>query len=344
MDHLPDQVWIAMVAAFLTWIVYGRKFQRKKEEFYISREQLNPPDWAQNTKLIVTALLLVLIVIGGLLCFGFYMANKSDKATDKRESSFAETRQEKSTKLTKQGPAPQEYDNTPPTDVKVVHYPSGDRELMAWLALPKQGKQPYPIVVFAHGGYALGKSDFDEVQPFVSKGYALLLPTWRGENGNPGNFEMCGGEVEDLVAAIDYVSTKKSIDKSKIFVAGHSIGATNVMLAAELSGKIRKAVACGGLPDMASAGSAYENPPFDDKNWTERYMRSPAKWAKELKCPLLLLYAEKDPGDAMFKKQAEHMKESSDKNSISVEVIPNTDHFTALRPAVSRMISFFESN
>jgi dienelactone hydrolase len=280
------------------------------------------------------------IVLAGLGTGVFFLLNQ--KQTVRPPKTFEETRKDFETNLTRRAEAPQEFDNTAPDQVKVVYYESGNKKLMAWLVLPDR-EPPFPAVIFAHDGFALSRADYTNAVPFVSHGFAVLIPSWRAENGNPGDFEMCYGEVDDLVAAIDYMATRKKVDKGSIFAAGYGVGATNVMLAAELSPHLRKAAGCGGRPDMFEAGEAYEHAPFDQRNAEERMMRSPQPFIDDLKCPLLLLYGEKDAGHKFFLEQANKMSKESKKFPVLVEELPKVNHQTALAPAIQRMITFFHA-
>ena len=297
--------------------------------------QANP----KTIKTIIIGVLSVILLAGAGTGLFFLLSQKKAVRPPK---TFEETRKDFETNLTRRAEAPQEFDNAAPEQVKVVEYESGDRKLMAWLVLPDR-EPPFPAVVFAHDGFALSRADYTNAVPFVSHGFAVLIPSWRGENGNPGDFEMCYGEVDDLVAAIDYMATRKKIDKGSIFAAGQGVGATSVMLAAELSPHLRKAAACGGRPDMFEAGEAYEHAPFDQRNAEERLMRSPQQFVDDLKCPLLLLYGDKDPGHKFFKEQAEKMSKDSKKFPVLVEEIEGATHQTALAPAIQRMITFFNA-
>lgn len=295
-----------------------------------------------NPKTIKTVIIgvLAVILLAGVGTGAFFLL--SQKKTVRPPKTFEETRKDFETNLTRRVEAPQEFDNTAPDQVKVVEYESGDKKLMAWLVLPDR-EPPYPAVIFAHDGFALSRADYTNAVPFVSHGFAVLIPSWRGENSNPGDFEMCYGEVDDLVAAIDYMASRKKIDKGSIFAAGQGVGATTVMLAAELSPHLRKAAACGGRPDMFEAGEAYEHAPFDQRNAEERLMRSPQQFVDDLKCPMLLLYGDKDPSHKFFKEQAEKMSKDSKKFPILVEDITGATHQTALAPAIQRMITFFNA-
>ena len=102
--------------------------------------------------------------------------------------------------LIRKGPSPQPYKlSSPPVGVEEVTYPSGSLSLKAWVAYPtgasRNGK--VPGVVFFHGGFAFGAGDFEDARPFLDAGFAVMTPMLRGEDGNPGNFEMLLGEVAD---------------------------------------------------------------------------------------------------------------------------------------------------
>ncbi len=70
-------------------------------------------------------------------------------------------------------------------------------------------------------------------------------------------------------------------------------------------------------------------------------MRSPALHAAELQCPLKLFYGE---AEKPFIAQAQPLLQRARKakKSAQMEVIPNTNHFTALKPAIERMIKYFD--
>jgi len=261
------------------------------------------------------------------------------------KETLAQARAEHKTELTKLAPAPGQFDNTPPPGAEVVSYDSDGRKLLAWLIYPAaRGK--HPAVLYAHGGDALGAGDADDIKPFLSAGFAVMLPSWRGENGNPGSYEMCYGEIDDANNALAYLKKLPRVDGAHIYAAGHSIGGTDVMLLAEVSSDLQKVAACGGFPDMYDARSGYPDAPFAD-NPSERKLRSPGQWVKDLQCPLLLMYGEDDQGERIFKRQAEDMAKQAKKEAkpeVKVESFPGKDHFSALDVAVPKMVQFFQTN
>jgi dipeptidyl aminopeptidase/acylaminoacyl peptidase len=128
--------------------------------------------------------------------------------------------------LTISSPAPQDYsDDEPPEGVQVVHYLSGDMSLKAWLALPEDvSDKKRPGVVYIHGGFAFGTGDFIDAQPFRDAGFVVMTPMLRGENGNPGNFELFLGEVDDAASAVKWLASQPFIDPKRLYVFGHSTG------------------------------------------------------------------------------------------------------------------------
>lgn len=294
----------------------------------------------------------IALVLFGVCAYGFWIifygptGTPAEVATHKsaKRETLAKYRAAHPTVLTKKGPSPDQFDNTVPPGVKVVQYTSQGKKLMAWLIEPND-KLKHAAVVFAHGGFSLGAGDIEQAMPFANAGFIVMLPSWRGENGNPGYFEMCGGEVEDAVSAIDYLSKNKNVDKNNIFAAGHSIGATTVLLAAEMSNKLKKLGACGGVPSFIEQGRAYDDPPFDT-NSTELKRRSMGSFLEDLNCPVKLYYGSNDAFEQTMKRDGEKMSERAKPlgKTISVTSIPDCGHLSALAPAIKDMIIFFQTN
>ena len=250
------------------------------------------------------------------------------------------------TKLLLHGPSPQSFDGGMPPDVRLVTFVSQGRTLFGWLALPTSPGL-HPGLLYAHGGFALAKADFDDVRPFVQAGYIVFAPAWRGEDGNPGDFQMLYGEVNDASAALDTLAQVPGVDPHRLFAAGHSVGGTTMMLLAENTTRRRGAAACGGFPDMRGAieetgKSTFEETPFDWHDPLESDLRSPAHHLGDLHCPLDLFYGEQED---YYIEQAGRMQADAQasRKAVSVTVIPGADHFAALGPAVQKMIVRFNS-
>jgi len=100
------------------------------------------------------------------------------------------------------------------------------------------------------------------------------------------------GEVDDAVAAIDYLSKVAYVDPARIYMIGHSTGGTITLLAAEASPRLRAAFSFGGAPDLERV--EYGNTPFDRRQPNEVHLRSAIHFVKGLKAPTI--YFEGDVG------------------------------------------------
>lgn len=139
---------------------------------------------------------------------------------------FAAQKKSFATRLLRKDKAPVAYsDFTPPADTQVLRYPSNGGHYFAWLRMPagSEGKK-VPVVVYFHPSFLLGKSDLTDCQPFVDAGFAVLCPTVRGENGNPGHYELLCGEADDARNAIEWIAKNPRIDSKRIYTFGHGIG------------------------------------------------------------------------------------------------------------------------
>jgi acetyl esterase/lipase len=174
---------------------------------------------------------------------------------------------------------------TPSPEIfSIIHYPSPAGNLVAYLSPdPGDGKK-HPAVLWAHGGFGgIGnflwdKTDQQDPGAFREAGFVVMTPSWRGENDNPGNFELFYGEVLDAVAAVEYLAKVPYVDTSRIYMAGHSTGGTMTLLTAQVTSDLRAAFSFGGAPDLAPIvgdGKGYGNTPFDYRNAEEVRLRSP---------------------------------------------------------------------
>jgi acetyl esterase/lipase/transcription elongation factor Elf1 len=181
------------------------------------------------------------------------------------------------TKLKTNGPAPQEFDPaTPPRGVREVTYQSDDLELKAWYAVPPaSGARRVLALVFFHGGFAFGPGDYDTVRLFLDAGFAVMTPMLRGENGNPGDFELFGGEFDDARNAIKWVAQQPEVDASRIYAFGHSAGGgvSAILSLAEKSLPLRHCGSSGGLYPLDVFAGWSDICPFDFNDPHECRMR-----------------------------------------------------------------------
>lgn len=151
-----------------------------------------------------------------------------------------------------------------------------NQQVPAILALPKQGKPPYPVVLVMHGAGGNKDSSYIKASAEMLNGIgcaALSIdalycgdrkrPGFSGDIFLPNSFTARDAWVQtvvDLRRAIDYLQTRPDIDKRRIGYLGFSMGA---MLGAVLGGvdaRVRAlclAVPGGGFVTIAKHIASY---------------------------------------------------------------------------------------
>lgn len=233
-------------------------------------------------------------------------------------------------------PSPQPFsDDEPPAGVERVVYESDGRELMAWLSLPS-GKGPHPALVYFHGGFAFSGADFDATELFRNAGYAVLAPTLRGENGNPGSIEVFLGETDDAAAAIRWIAARPEVDSQRVYAFGHSVGGTiaslvtlhdNVPLVH--SGSAGAMLLDGGVTGMGDSA------PFETLDRRQTSARALIGHTEEMHFPHYAWFASEDEWY-----EAEVANRMPGK--LAASTIRDSDHMTQLGPALRAYLQCIE--
>ncbi|MCI9866197.1 S9 family peptidase [Rhizobium skierniewicense] len=193
---------------------------------------------------------------------------------------------------------------TPPGASRVTYPggPNGSIELVAWLSHYEPGKTLKPAVLFLHGGNATGDGHWALMKPYWEAGFVVLLPSFRGENGQQGNYSGFYDETSDALAAASYLENLPGVDCDRLFLAGHSNGGT-LSLLASMTRKFRaSAPISAGVNSWRYFNRYSDEICFDDRNEEEFIMRSSVCFGPSLKCPTLLLRGtEERPFDADHK-------------------------------------------
>jgi dipeptidyl aminopeptidase/acylaminoacyl peptidase len=247
------------------------------------------------------------------------------------------------TELIKKLPSPQDYSfYFPPGDARLIYYTSGDLRLKAWLSEKPQDEQKLPGIVFAHGGFSFGLSDWEEIKPFIEARFIVLAPMFRGENGNPGFFEFFYGEVDDLIAAGEYLAQLRYVDKERVYLAGYSSGGTLALLCSMLKNPYKAIITIGASPDQTLFFNSYWQAyvPFDLEREQEVSLRSPIEYVASIKTPLFLLVGEMDfiykEKSLLFVRLAENLHKPCE-----MEILIG-DHFTSMEKAIYKSIEIFK--
>lgn len=138
-----------------------------------------------------------------------------------------------------------------------VFYPSsGGITVSGLLFRPREGSGPWPVVFVNHAGFGTA-GDFSDVALMIrDRGYLVFNPDFRGSGMSQGSHEGAKGEVDDVIAAIDYLQGEGLVDGDRVGMYGQSHGAAVSVLAASRDPRVKAVVAEAGFYD---AVGLYEN-------------------------------------------------------------------------------------
>ena len=148
-------------------------------------------------------------------------------------------------------------------------------------------------------------------------------------------------EVDDVLAASEYLAGLPYVDPARLYVAGHSSGGTLTMLAAMTTDRFRAAAALDGSPDRRSFIEGREDDvPFEMTRPEEFRMRSPLAFATSFRCPIRFFCSNESVG---YIKETERLVKAAKQSRPDVEMVLVTgDHNTFRAPAAQLAIRFFQ--
>ena len=199
----------------------------------------------------------------------------------------------------------------------LVHYPSRDGKwtISAFVYVPfNLPRQPIsPAIVYVHGGPASQTvNSFNRlIQYMANQGYIVVAPNYRGSTGygkdfqHANLFDMGGGDLQDVLAAADWIKQTGYVDPKKLILMGGSYGGYLTMMGVTKAPDVWAA----GVPivpfvnwfteiehedpvlqqsDIATMGDPKTNKAlFED--------RSPIFFVDKIKAPLFILAGGNDP-------------------------------------------------
>ena len=199
----------------------------------------------------------------------------------------------------------------------LVHYPSKDGKwtISAFVYMPYNlPRNPqHPVIVYVHGGPAAQTmNSFNRFIQFVAnQGYLVIAPNYRGSTGygkefqQANLFDMGGGDLQDVLAAADWIKQSGYVDPKKLILLGGSYGGYLTMMGVTKAPDIWAA----GVPivpfvnwfteienedpvlregDLATMGDPEKNKALFEE-------RSPINFVDQIKAPLYLLAGGNDP-------------------------------------------------
>src|SRR5215204_3831307 len=255
---------------------------------------------------------------------------------------YAKARAGFETRLVRRGPSPDAgAPPVPPSGVAEIQYPSGSLRLKAWINRPADASRKLPAVLFLHGGFAFTGDDWEQSKPYRDAGFVVLTPMLRGENGQPGAFSYFYDEVDDVLAAAEYLSRQPYVDTDRVFLAGHSVGGTLTLLSALASTRFRAAASFSGAafwPELTESTTL----PFDRSDPREIHLRSPMAFASGFKSPLRMYYGTAEAN--FFGLMSRRTVALARRKGLDVEAIAiEGDHGSHVAQAMQASIAFFKA-
>jgi dipeptidyl aminopeptidase/acylaminoacyl peptidase len=223
---------------------------------------------------------------------------------------------------------------------RLVQFPSRDGKLTisAWVYVPynqiKNGQ--VPAVVFLHDGpQAQATNSFNPaIQFLVNQGYFVIVPNYRGSTGYGKQFRDAnrsdpgGGDLQDVLAAADWIVKTGYVDPKKLIVVGSGYGAYLTMMAVSRSPETWGAgIALFPFVDWSTAvrnedplqreydRALLGDPGANQAPWQDR---SPISFLDRIKAPLLLLAGGADP--RCPKQELQQVADAVRKNSGKIQL------------------------
>ena len=178
-----------------------------------------------------------------------------------------------------------------------VVFPSGGRQLHGFLWKP-EGRGPFRAILWNHGSEKLPGSQPTLASFYSSHSYVFFVPHRRGQGRSPGDYiedqiakappgerarrmiDLQEAEVDDVIAALNYLKSLPFVDHAKIAISGCSYGGIQSLLAGERDLGVKALV-----PFAPGAMSWGQNPLLQDL-----LIRA----VDRSKTPVFLLQAEND--------------------------------------------------
>ena len=228
---------------------------------------------------------------------------------------------------------------TPPESaLRLVRYSSPVGDLAAYVSPPPAGATRGPAIIWLVGGFSNSidgtawlpapPEDDQSARAFREAGIVLMLPSLRGGNRNPGSIEAFGGEVDDVLAAADYLAKLDYVDPSRIYLGGHSTGGTLALLVDESTDRFRAVFAFGPFGEACR----YRDPlPFDVRDKQECLVRAPMEFLADIHSPTFIIEGAKPPANTEWLRLIGHA--AARMPPIRALLVPGADHFSVLAPS-----------
>jgi len=284
---------------------------------------------------------LLCLVIAALVVSG--CGQSADSISGQEFKSLLEARRGFATKLVRQVKTSEPVPQPPAGALKSVKYRSPIGEMAAYVSPPPADGKRHPAIIWIFGGFdnSIGEiawqkgpaANDQSAIVFREAGILMMYPSLRGGNRNPGFTESFCGEVDDVLAAADYLSKLDYVDTNRIYLGGHSTGGTLAMLVAESTNRFRSVFCFGPVTTVIGYGT--DQLTFDTSNRKELELRAPVKWLEKIHDSTFVFEGTGQPSNISSLRALSRATRNPKLHFLPVE---GATHFTILRP-ISRLIA-----
>jgi dipeptidyl aminopeptidase/acylaminoacyl peptidase len=245
-------------------------------------------------------------------------------------------------------------------------YPARDgTPIPAYLTRPPgAGDKNLPLVVLPHGGPEANDSfEFDWlVQFFATRGYVVLQPQFRGSTGygeahRLAGYRQWGGLMQDDVTdGVKALIARGLVDPKRVCIVGWSYGGFAALAGATLTPELYAcAVSLNGVADLPSMLGHTRMRRGDDSYslayWTEHIgsvhdpkvtERSPARLARNVRAPILLLHGVDDTVVPIAQSEAMARGLQAAGKPFTFVKLPSEDHWLSRGETRTRVLEEIE--
>ena len=235
---------------------------------------------------------------------------------------------------------------TPPASVFLkVTYPSAVGPLAAYLTPDPKDSSKHAAIIWITGGDSNSIDNVWNPSPpsndqtaaaYRNAGIIMMFPSLRGGNDNPGRHEGFYGEVDDVLAAYDFLSKQTYVDPDRIYLGGHSTGGTLALLTAEFRNPFRAVFAFGPTGSISNYGRNILPVDFSQYKDIEARLRSPGNWLHSARGQVFVIEGANMPGNI---ETLNVMKKISKNASVHFIAVGGANHVSVLAPTNERIAS-----
>ncbi len=269
--------------------------------------------------------------------------SSASSAVEAKPATLVEARRGFSTKIIAPKKQPPEPAEVPPSSLfQRVTFPSPVGDLVAYVTPPPKEKKRSPAMVWIFGGFSngIGSTAWEAAPPandqsarqFREAGLVMMYPSRRGGDDNPGQREGLYGEVDDVLAAADWLAKLDYVDASRIYLGGHSTGGTLVLLVAEMTNRFRAVISFGPVASVINYGT--DDLPFDTSDEREIAVRAPFLYVQSIRTPTIIIEGAESPNAKALPLFAANAGSAP----VKTYAVQGAEHFNVLAP-VNRLLA-----